>query len=780
MNATGLTAGSAEMKSILRSVPVLSPNNEAMEIHRLRDSFFGRLPEAIRTDSVRNAWQDLWAKAIYLSVHQLSQLGKAFTYASEAHGDQKRASGEPYMVHPIHVAAILAELQLDCPALCAALLHDVLEDTKITIPELSAVFGDEVATMVDGVTKLGKFPSVSTEDYQWENLVKMFFAAERNIRVILIKLADRLHNMRTLSSLGRDKQKRIAEETLNIFAGIAHRLGMYRVKSELEDLAFKYLYPEFYNDIRRRVRRKLPEREKVIKKSMETLEALLNDESIPSKIQGRTKHFYGIYEKMKRKKLPFDEVYDILAIRVLVEDKSDNINDPNNATDCYKALGFVHKLWAPLPGQIDDYIAKPKDNGYQSLHTTVMAFGAPLEVQIRTKKMNALAEEGVAAHWIYKSNEGKNVKLKWMNQLLEVYRQESLDSKESMDAVKNDVLTSSEIYALTPKGDNIRLSRGTTVLDFAYAVHTEVGHHCVGARISNRMVPLDTEVRNGDVVEIITKPNGAPVPDWMHKVKSTKARSKIKSYLKQVNSPMDQEEKLAQRGWEAVEKELKKRGLTTGKAKPFSSYLNKVAQDMGVKERESLLAAVGSGSVGAGAVAQQLALVCSQPNDKSVQRPRQVLPNKASSDFIVDGNQGLEVARANCCKPVPGDEIVGRSTRLRGITVHRKDCPNLDNIRKSRVVQVFWNFLSGAEYSTWIKVVGRDRKNLIPDVTNVIVRTGGSVKNMKFMTMDDNITHMKIELRVKNLEHVYEIAGKVNAVRGVTEVERGFESHGRL
>jgi GTP pyrophosphokinase len=761
--AVDLAASSAEMRSILSSVPTLSSNNEAAEMHRLRDSFFDRLPDACRTSSVKNAWQDLWAKTVYLSPSQLNRLGKALIYASGAHGGQKRASGEPYIMHPIHVAAILAEMQLDLATLCATLLHDVLEDTETTAPELTAVFGDEVVTLVDGVTKLGKFPFMSVEGYQAENLRKMFVSTARDVRVVLIKLADRLHNMRTLAILRRDKQERIARETLEIFAPLAHRLGIYHIKKDLEDLAFKYLQPEIYNDIRRKVRRKLPEREEVIRKGITKLETRLAQDSIPCKIKGRTKHFYSIYEKMERKKISFDELYDILAIRVLVDDVS----------TCYAVLGIVHSIWVPIPGQFDDYIATPKSNKYQSLHTTVMAFGAPMEVQIRTKEMNRLAEYGIAAHWLYKSkgssSDSLDATLVWVRQALEG-GQEGHDPEEFLELLKSDVLAS-EVYVFTPQDKIVRLPRGATTIDFAYAVHTAVGNHCVGAKVNGRIVPLSTEVRNGDIVEILTTPKGEPTRDWMHIVKSVKTRTKIRSYFRQAEKT-NREEKLA-RGWEVLEKELKRRGIAADSAEEFSPVLNKVAKDMGLGRKEDLLVAVGSGAEGAGTVGAKLALAYIQqrnPDDPSIRQAK-----KSGFDIIVDGCEGIQVVRANCCKPVPGDEIVGCTTRIRGITVHRKDCPNAQTSHENRLVQVSWGTFPapGRYYTTRIKAEAGDRGDLVRDVAQVIGQAGGSIEGMKVVTVDNSIIRIKMELRVKNLEHLYEITGKLNAVRGMMEVSRG-------
>ncbi|GHS89543.1 GTP diphosphokinase [Synergistales bacterium] len=764
--------------SILNSVPSIESNDESKEMAHIRDDFYSQLPEPCKTESVKTAWQSLWSKTfIYLSPSQMNQLGKAFIYAARGHEHQKRTSGEPYILHTVNVAVILAEMQLDLSTLCAALLHDVIEDTEVTVVELSAIFGEEIVNLVDGVTKLGKVPFMSAEGYQAENIRKMFVSMVRDIRVVLIKLADRLHNMRTLAVLRRDKQERIARETLEIFAPIAHRLGIYQIKKDLEDLSFKYLQPEIYNDIRRKVRRKLPEREEIIQKGIAALEERLAQEKIPCKIKGRAKNFYSIYEKMERKKLSIDELYDLLAIRVLVSD----------VTACYSALGIVHSMWTPIPQQFDDYIANPKNNMYQSLHTTVMAFGAPMEVQIRTKEMNQLAEYGIAAHWRYKSGGGGggadsfDAKLNWVRQALEG-EQEGRDPEEFLEMLKSDILTS-EVYCFTPKGKAVVLPKGATTIDFAYAVHTEVGNRCVGAMIQNRIVPLNTEVKNGDIVKIITSPQGAPSRDWIKFAKSTRTRSKIRNYYRQIEKT-NRDEKIT-RGREALERELKKRGIATYDAEEFTPILNKIARDTGLSSGDDLLLAVGGGSPGPSVVAQKLAyalLQQKQPDENGILTPdkKPHLPKHQQMDVIVDGFEGVMVVLANCCAPVPGDEIIGCTTRTRGITVHRQNCPSVQNVDKERLIDVSWNNgpNSGKFYTARIKVEATDRGDLVRDIAQVISQgsgsiQGGGIQGMKVSIIDNTLARMRFDLRVKNLEHLYEITGKINGVRGVIEVERG-------
>ncbi|MBQ9580795.1 MAG: bifunctional (p)ppGpp synthetase/guanosine-3',5'-bis(diphosphate) 3'-pyrophosphohydrolase, partial [Synergistaceae bacterium] len=545
-------------------------------------------------------------------------------------------------------------------------------------------FGEEVVTLVDGVTKLGKLPFKSAQNYQAENIRKMFIVMAHDIRVVLIKLADRLHNMRTLGVMRRDKQIRIAKETLEIFSPLAHRLGISQIKRELDDLSFKYINPDMYNEIKHKVKKRLPEMESVVNRGIAVLSARLDKEGIACKIKGRTKHFYSIYEKMQRKKLAVDDLYDILAIRVLVED----------VATCYAVLGIVHAIWVPIPGQFDDYIATPKNNMYQSLHTTVMAFGAPLEVQIRTHDMNRLAEYGIAAHWLYKtkgvSADSLDERLMWVRQAIEDEQGSGGDPEEFLDLLKSDFLTS-EVYAFTPQGKPLVLPNGATTIDFAYAVHTEVGNHCVGAMINNRIVPLNTQLHSGDIVNIITSQQASPSQDWIKIVKSSKTRAKIRSYFKQIEKT-DRDEKTA-RGWEVLERELRKRGLKNDRdnktQEDFAPSLNKVASDLGVNGKDELLMSIGSGNLGVGNVAQRLVLAYLQQQHHNSRSPAasdlsainninnnaQDKPQsrKQDSDILVEGEGGVTVQLANCCTPVPGDDIVGYSTKLRGITIHRID-----------------------------------------------------------------------------------------------------------
>ena len=739
---------------------------------KLRDSYIGRIPEDERAISVKFAWHELWSKVIhYLSRDELMTLGEALVLAGAAHKEQKRSTGDPYIVHSINVASILAEMQLDVVTLAAALLHDVLEDTDITIEKLKSAFGVEVATLVDGVTKLGKLPFKSFEDYQAENLRKMFLVMAKDIRVVLIKLADRLHNMRTLGALRKDKQMRIARETLEIYAPLAHRLGIYQVKRGLEDLAFKYADPEMYYEIRRRVRKKLPERETVVRKAMEILSTRLEEEGIHCKVKGRAKHFFSIYEKMNRKKLPVEQLYDLLALRVVVDD----------IAACYTVLGIVHTIWKPIPGQFDDYIANPKSNMYQSLHTTVVGpTGEPLEVQIRTWEMNSLAEYGIAAHWRYKEGGGGtddlDAKLTWIRQALEGDHDGTPEPSEFLERLKDDVL-SSDVFVFTPQGEVVSLPKGSTPIDFAYAVHTQVGMRCVGAMVNNRIVAMGYELQNGDIVKIITSPQGAPSRDWLKIARSSKARSKIRAHFRALEKT-ERIEKL-QRGRDLLERELHRRGTPEFESfEELLPLLNKIARDAGQSNGEDLLASIGAGNQSVSLVAQRLAgkaqpQAAPLPAVPEQEKHTSFAGKKGESDIVVEGAEGVQVVLSNCCEPVPGDPIVGFSTRSRGITVHRTDCENVKNAKEERIISVSWGTTGNRRYTARLKLEAIDRGGLFGDVAQAIIAGDGAMTGIKAGVVGGNLARMKLEVRVRDLEHLLFIVAKLNGVKGMINVSRG-------
>ena len=771
-----IESGTETFSSIMSSVPSIDEStNFLTEMYALRDEYFSRIPEQCQQECVRTVWQQLWSRAMLsLTPEQMQQLGEAFVYAAEAHKDQRRKSGDPYIIHTVSAALILADMKLDLATLQAALMHDVLEDTQVTPEEMAANFGDNVETLVDGVTKLAHKDVkafMSRDDIKGENLRKMFIVMARDIRVVLIKLADRLHNMRTLDVMRPDKQERIARETMDIYAPLAHRLGIYHLKRELEDLSFKYLQPDVYAEIVRRVKKRMPKMEEVIAKAKDVLEERLKQENIPCRIKGRAKHYYSIYEKMQRKKLSFEELYDILAVRVLVAD----------VTTCYSVLGIVHALWVPIPGQFDDYIAQPKSNMYQSLHTTVMAFGVPIEVQIRTYEMNHFAEYGIAAHWLYKAGSSKraikglDAKLMWVRQALEAGQDG--DSQEFMDVLKNDILLTSELYVFTPDGKPMILPNGSTTIDFAYAVHTEVGNHCAGAMINGRIVPLNTQLHSGDMVKILTSPNSSPSKDWLKMVSSAKTRAKIRSWFKQAEKAI-RDEQIA-RGWKLVERELKRRGLNDVKREDFTNI-------------DDQLVAVGAGSAGPSETAQKLSLAWLQHNTAEVKpafrEPVEVVSEPVThrrdgkSDILVEGEGGVSVTLAGCCTPVPGDEIVGYSSDKRGIVIHRADCHSIKGSNMDRRINVEWAShdddegnpnRKGRLYTARLKAEGVDRDELLADATKALGLEGAGILGIKANMAGNSLMRMKIELRVRNLEHLYSSMARLNEVRGIIEVVRG-------
>lgn len=741
------------------------------ELKKLRDSFMGRIPESQRSVSVKFAWHEVWSKiSRYLSKEDLMAVGEALIYSANSHGDQKRSTGDPYIVHCLNVASILADMQMDSPTLQAALLHDVLEDTEVDSNYIIERFGQDIFTLVDGVTKLGKLPFKSFEDYQAENLRKMFLVMAKDIRVVLIKLADRLHNMRTLSALRKDKQSRIAKETLEIYAPLAHRLGIYQVKRGLEDLAFKFSDPDMYYEIKRKVRQKLPERERTVTIALEMLQERLKKEEIQARIKGRAKHFYSIYEKMNRKHLAIEQLYDLLALRVVVE----------SVTECYTVLGIVHAMWNPIPGQFDDYIANPKNNMYQSLHTTVVGpTGEPLEVQIRTWEMHWLAEYGIAAHWRYKGGPGKldklDEKLTWIRQALESDHEEG-EPSEFLERLKEDVL-SSEVFVFTPKGQVVTLPGDSTPIDFAYAIHTEVGNKCVGAMVNNRIVPMDYKLNNGDIIKVITSPQGTPSMDWLKIVRSSKARGKIRSFFRQ-QSRLEREERV-ERGQDLLLKVLKRRDASFDKGlEDLSPHLNKVARDLGYSGAEDLFFALGSGNQTASNVAQKLGSTSSlfksskTPN-VVVEELKPSLKAKQDSDIIVEGAEGVLVTLANCCLPVPGDSIVGYSTRTRGITVHRLDCPNISNSTEERKIEVSWGNHGNKKYHSRLKLEGIDRPGLFSDVAQALMSADCNIIGLKANMVGNNQARMKIEVEVKDIEHLYFTIARLNSVKSVIVVFRG-------
>ena len=748
------------------AVPARDDSGAALkkEQNMLRDSYMGRLPAPQRSVTVSFAWKELWGKASrYLSYDDLKQLGEALVFAAQAHGDQMRASGEPYVIHPVYVTSILADMRMDLPTLQAGLLHDVLEDTPVTADEMKNRFGATVEMLVDGVTKLGKLPFKTFEDYQAENLRKMFLVMAKDIRVVLIKLADRTHNMRSLGALRRDKQQRIAKETLEIYAPLAHRLGIYQVKRTLEDLAFKYYDPTMYYDIKRRVKKRLPEREAIVNQAMEALGERLRSIGIEAHIKGRAKHFYSIFEKMNRKKLSVEQLYDLLALRVIV----------NDVTTCYTVLGIVHTLWKPIPGQFDDYIANPKNNMYRSLHTTVMGpQGEPLEVQIRTWEMDWLAEYGVAAHWRYKELDQK---LEWIRKTLE--NGPETNSQEFMERLRDDVLTS-DVFVFTPEGDVKSLPRGSCPVDFAYAVHSRIGEQYVGAMVNNRIVAADYVLHNGDIVKIMTSPQGKPSRDWANFVKSSKAKSRIRSYFKRLDSQEKNEN--IQRGRELLERELKTRlGENFKPVDEVIPCISRIAHDVSCNNADDVLAAIGSGAIGPAGIAQRVCVALNTPVADAVPQTPEAVGQKPHSfaqkgaDVVVEGASGIVVTLAHCCQPVPGDAIVGFSTKVRGIMVHRENCPRLEKAAPDRLIPVSWGNTDKKKYDARIVIDALDRPGLFGDIAQVCGNGGINITSVMASQMGSGNSRMKMDIAVQDLEQLYSIIARLNGIRDVINVYRG-------
>jgi len=737
----------------------------------LMESYWGRIPEEQRqSTALRLAWQDLWSKAFnYLNEDDMKKIGETFVFAANSHGKQKRYSGEPYIIHPVSVAAVLSNMEIDVETIEAALLHDVLEDTPVTSEMISEKFGEDVLTLVDGVTKLGKLPFKTVEDYQAENLRKMFVVMAKDIRVVLIKLADRLHNMRTISSHKREKQISIAHETIEIYAPLAHRLGIYQVKRELEDLSFKVLDPEMYYDIKRRVRKKLPEREMIIKEAMDILSQRLDKDGIDVSIKGRPKHFYSIYEKMRRKNLSLEQLYDLLALRVIV----------HTVAECYQVLGIVHTIWKPIPGQFDDYIANPKSNMYQSLHTTVVGpTGEPLEVQIRTWEMHYLAEYGIAAHWSYKEGGKKidnmNKGLTWIRKALEAENAETEDETSGslfLDNLKTDVL-SNDVFVFTPKGNVISVPNGSTPIDFAYAIHTEIGHKCVGAMVNGRIAPMDYVLQNGDIVRVLTSPQGKPSRDWLKIAKSSRTRSKIKSWFRQFDR-QERDEKI-HRGKDLLEKEASRRMPDVDDPlEKLSPQLNHIAREIGFLNLEELLVSVGSGNITPAGIMGRITPETGKASAEVPAVPVAVPHKDSDSEIIVDGAQGVLVSLAQCCCPVPGDPIVGYVTQSHGITVHRKDCMNIANNDQSKQVGVSWGRPRDKRYTARLKLEGVDKPNLVGDIVQNITNLDGSLVGIKANVVNNSRMRITAELQIKDIEHLYRIIAKLNTVAGIIETIRG-------
>ena len=702
---------------------------------------------------------------------------KAYELADAAHKGQKRVSGEDYIIHPLAVAKILTDLQIDDITISAAILHDVVEDTTHTLDEMRELFGDEVAMLIDGVTKLGRIQYKSKEEQQLESYRKMFLAMAKDIRVIMIKLADRLHNMRTLKYMREDKQKRIARETIEIYAPLANRLGISNVKWELEDLCLRYLDPKAYYDLVESVKQKRQERQAFIDEAHEQIVEKLEEAHITAEIQGRAKHFYSIYKKMKRDQKDISEIYDLSALRVLVD----------SVKDCYGVLGIIHAMWKPLPGRFKDYIAMPKSNGYQSLHTTVICRGYPLEIQIRTFAMHKVSEYGVAAHWKYKEA-GKSVgatreydqKMSWLRQMVSL-QHELDDPREYFEALKVDVF-SDEVFVFTPKGDVVDLPKGSIPIDFAYRIHTEVGHHCVGAKVNSKIVPLEYKLKNGDIVSIITnKSNNGPSRDWLNIVASSETRTKIRSWFKKQRK----EENIA-RGMDMMEKEAKHLGYVPKEIlKP--ERLELLAKKLNIPQVNDLLASIGYGGITLNGILGKLIEMHKQDLQKAtppdisqmlseLKQPLKNRKKKASHGILVEGEGGFLVRLARCCNPIPGDPITGYITRGRGVSVHRSDCPNLLNdMDFSRVIEVNWDVGLDKVYTVQIEIVCNDKTGMLAELFALPAEMKVNISSLTAKTNKTNRTSIvNMGLDVRNSQQVAQIVTKIRRMKDVYSVSRSL------
>ena len=708
---------------------------------------------------------------------------KAYYFGKKAHEGQFRKSGEPYFIHPIAVAHILASMELDIETITAGLLHDVVEDTEYTYEDIEKEFGKEVADLVDGVTKLGQIKYQSKEETQAENLRKMFLAMAKDIRVILIKLADRLHNMRTLKYMSPEKAKSKAKETLEIYGGIANRLGISKIKLELEDLALRYTDQEGYYDLVDKVAIKRSQREAYIEQIVELLSKKIAEVNIHCDVYGRPKHFYSIYRKMKDKHKSFEEIFDLTAVRIIVD----------TVKDCYAVLGLVHTLWKPMPGRFKDYIAMPKPNMYQSLHTTVIGpNGEPVEIQIRTVEMHTIAECGIAAHWKYK--EGKtNVKedtvqekLQWLRQMME-WEKDLKDPHEFLDALKEDVFNS-QVYVFTPKGDVVEMPAGATPIDFAYRVHTNVGNKCVGVKIDGKIVPIDYKLQNGNIVEILTSSNSnGPSRDWLNIVKTPNAKSRIRQWFKK-----ERREENIERGYELLEREFKKYGLPL-KDSSIEKYMLQIAKKLNQPSVEDLVATIGYGGIMVSQVVPKvrdyyIKEIKKQQKDNAKLKEEEFEKHSLSDaeykkkrkknncqGVIVEGLDNILIRFAKCCNPLPGDEIIGYITKGRGVAIHRADCVNAQQegeLFKNRLISVDWANSEIGKFEGEIQIKAADRKGIINDITHMVAVDKVGLNGINARKGKEEVVNINLLIEVNNINELKELMRKIKAIPGVEEIYR--------
>ena len=704
----------------------------------------------------------------------LGIVAKAYNFAEMAHSNaQTRFSGERYFIHPYNVALILADLHMDVQTVCAGLLHDVVEDTGITFDEIKREFGEEIANMVDGVTKLSKVKYRNKEERQAESLRKMIVAMSKDIRVVIIKLADRLHNIRTLQYMPKEKQYQKAMETIEIYAPIANRLGIASIKWELEDLSLKYIDPEGYEDLLKKVQEKSEKRKDYISHIIEVISKKLQESGMEADIKGRPKSLYSIYKKMYYKNRLFEQIYDLIAIRIIVE----------NIKDCYGALGIVHTLWKPVPGRFKDYIAMPKPNMYQSLHTTVIGpEGEPFEIQIRTLEMHRTAEYGIAAHWKYKEGIDDKTKyeekLNWLRQMLE-WQQETNDPQEFMEALKIDLYTD-EVFVFTPKGEVINLPTGSTPIDFAYRVHTAVGNKCVGAKVNGRIVPLDAKLKTGDQVEILTSQSSVgPSRDWLKIAASSQAKSKIRKFFKDRDKDFNVE-----KGKELVEREIKKQGYQVADLLK-DDWIKTVADKYNMSAASNLFAAVGSGGITESQIVNRLKLIYLEKNKDKLELDRIENLEKSlakspqrerhTSGVIIKGIDNIKVRFSKCCNPVPGDAIVGYITRGRGVSIHRADCTNIHDLSDSedqRFIEVQWDNKEKATFISELQIKALDRPKLLQDITSLYVDAKLNAVSLNLRINKEKVAIVDIGFEINDIKQIEDLIKKMKKLDGVLEVYR--------
>jgi len=692
-------------------------------------------------------------------------LKKAYVFSAKVHLGQVRLSGEPYLNHPLEVAGILTQLRLDVASVATGLLHDTVEDTLTTPKEIQENFGEEIAQLVNGLTKISLISLRSSEEHQAENFRKMILAMVKDIRVILIKLADRLHNMRTLKYHRPEKQVEIAQETLDIYAPLAHRLGIDWIKSELEGLAFQYLHPEIYEEIKRKIAKKEKERTRYIEEVKRTLLKKLYENHIEGEVAGRLKQIYSIYLKMKDQNIDFDQVYDITAFRVVVD----------SIKECYDVLGIIHSLWKPIPGKFKDYVGLPKENMYQSLHTTVIGpYGERIEIQIRTHEMHQIAEEGIAAHWKYKEGkvveEAEDKRFTWLRQLLE-WQRDLKDDAEFIESVKVDLFPH-EVYVFTPKGAVKQFPIGATPVDFAYSIHSDVGSHCSGAKVNGKIVPLRYQLQSGDTIEIMTSPSQKPSKDWLKFAKTARAKTKIRQWFTN-----EEREKSITLGKEILEKELRKYGLQQAKLIK-TGELAKVSNEFSFQGVDDLIAAVGYGKVTANQIIGKIL-----PQERLEQQKEEQEEGRLKSLFkkitrgprdalLIKGIDNVMVRYAGCCNPLPGDRVVGFITRGRGVTIHAADCSNAMDDDPNRKVEVAWDSTKEYSYPVRIRVYSDDKKGLLGEISNSISSNEANIKNARVDTTEDKRAISTFEVEIRDLNHLNKVIRAIEKIKGVSRAER--------